>query len=104
MKLGLDFFELLVEALGLNPSHLKDLDCVEGLLLVGHYYPSCPEPEWTLGGSNHTDGSFITIPLQDQKGGLQILRKNQWVNVPPVHGALVVNVRDLLQASLSYLA
>jgi hypothetical protein len=30
MKLGLILFELLSEALGLNPSYLKDMDFAEG--------------------------------------------------------------------------
>lgn len=104
INLGLTLFELLSEALGLSSSHLKDTDCAEGLLLLGNYYPKCPEPEQSLGASVHTDGSFITILLQDHVGGLQVLLENQWVNVPPIHGALVVNVGDLLQASLFYFA
>ncbi|CAI0420658.1 unnamed protein product [Linum tenue] len=30
-------------------------------------------------------------------GGLQVLHQNQWVDVPPLPGALVVNIGDLLQ-------
>ncbi|KAL5542790.1 hypothetical protein UlMin_010500, partial [Ulmus minor] len=97
MNLGITLFELLSRALGLNPSHLKDMASTEGIFLLGHYYPACPEPELAAATSKHTDGSYITVLLQDQIGGLQALHEDQWIDVPPVHGALVVNIGDLLQ-------
>ncbi|XP_060215883.1 1-aminocyclopropane-1-carboxylate oxidase homolog 1-like [Lycium barbarum] len=96
-KLGYSLFELLSEALGLNPSYLNDMGCSEGLAVLCHYYPACPEPELTLGASKHSDSDFLTVLIQDHIGGLQVLNKNHWVDVPPVPGALVVNVGDLLQ-------
>ncbi|CAA7058073.1 unnamed protein product [Microthlaspi erraticum] len=97
MKLGKLVFELLSEALGLNSNHLKDMDCTNSLLLLGHYYPPCPQPDLTLGLSKHSDNAFLALLLQDHIGGLQVLHDNYWVDVPPVPGALVINVGDLLQ-------
>ncbi|KAI3469730.1 hypothetical protein Pfo_026393 [Paulownia fortunei] len=97
--LGFQLFGLLSEALGLESNRLIDMDCAIGLTFVGHYYPACPQPELTLGASKHTDDGFLTVLLQDQIGGLQICIENQWIDIPPVPGALLINIGDLLQAS-----
>lgn len=100
-KLGILLFKLLSEALGLNPNHLNEIDCSEGLLVLCHYYPACPQPELTLGARMHTDNDFFTVLLQDHIGGLQVLFQDIWIDIPPVPGALVVNIGDLLQARLA---
>ena len=99
MRLGYKLLEFMSEALGLDTNHTKDMDCGEGLLILCHYYPACPQPELTMGSPRHSDNDFLTILQQDQIGGLQVLYQNQWVDVPPVPGALVINVGDVLQVN-----
>ncbi|KAI4319497.1 hypothetical protein MLD38_033086 [Melastoma candidum] len=88
---------LLSEALGLDYDYLESLGCMGSEFLLCHYYPSCPEPELTVGAENHSDPIFMTILLQDDRGGLQILHKGHWFDVSPLKGALVVNIGDMMQ-------
>ncbi|XP_050368650.1 deacetoxyvindoline 4-hydroxylase-like [Argentina anserina] len=96
-KLSVRLFKLLSEGLGLKPDHLIGLDCANGHLVAGNYYPPCPEPELTIDSGEHRDVFFLTILLQDNITALQLLYKNQWIDVPPIPGALVVIIGDFLQ-------
>ncbi|MCC5856035.1 MAG: isopenicillin N synthase family oxygenase [Idiomarina sp.] len=53
----------------------------------------------------HKDPGYITIVTQDEQSGLEVLRDGQgWVAVPPLEGAVVVNIGELLElASDGYL-
>ena len=47
---------------------------------------------------HHTDPGAITLLLQDEHGGLQAYSKtDQWIDVPPQLGTIVVNIGDVMQ-------
>lgn len=70
--------------------------------------PSCAEEEEEGGGEEgegedgdeermglgaHKDFSWVTLVLQDEVGGLEVLNsEGNWIDVPPREGTLVVNV------------
>ena len=74
-------------------------------LLRLNYYPSHDPLAATvkaaasghLGVHHHSDAGALTVLLQDQVGGLEVFRREQWFPVEPVDGALVINIGDIVQ-------
>uniref|UniRef100_A0A0E0I6X7 Isopenicillin N synthase-like Fe(2+) 2OG dioxygenase domain-containing protein n=1 Tax=Oryza nivara TaxID=4536 RepID=A0A0E0I6X7_ORYNI len=65
------------KALGLKQGYLPNIGCNQGQMILCHYYPPCPQPELAIGTTRHSDSSFLTVLLQDQTGGLQVLHNNR---------------------------
>jgi len=63
------------------------------------HYPARADDatELSFGAGTHTDWGALTLLAQDDAGSLEVLdRSGRWIDVPPVDGAFVVNVGDLL--------
>ncbi|KAL7252833.1 hypothetical protein ACSBR1_007398 [Camellia fascicularis] len=94
--------EAILESLGLtetgddNDGILKEFEDGSQLMVV-NCYPSCPEPDLTLGMPAHSDYGLLTLLLQDEVKGLQIQHQGRWVTVEPIPNSFVVNVGDHLE-------
>ncbi|GAA0141060.1 oxidoreductase [Lithospermum erythrorhizon] len=89
--------EGLSEALGLDKDFLDGIECMKSKYFLCLYYPASPEPELTFGSFRHQDATFMTAVLQDNMGGLQVLYQDNWIDVKPIQGALVINIGQLMQ-------
>lgn len=91
--------ELLSEGLGLEANKFKELTFANSRALVGHCYPYCPQPDLTVGIKSHTDPGIVTVLLQNQIPGLQVKHgeAEEWVDVKPLPGGLIINIGDFLQ-------
>lgn len=101
VKLGGRVLKLLSMNLGLQEDFLmKSFGGQEGLgaCLRVNYYPSCPQPDLTLGLSSHSDPGGMTILLPDDHvPGLQVRRVDNWITVKPVPNAFIINMGDQVQ-------
>ncbi|KAM1094937.1 hypothetical protein ACFX2B_009747 [Malus domestica] len=69
-----------------------------GACLRVNFYPKCPQPDLTLGLSEHSDPGGLTLLLPDENvAGLQVRKGENWVTVTPVPNAFIVNVGDQTQ-------
>ncbi|MFV9425043.1 isopenicillin N synthase family dioxygenase [Microbacterium sp. S1037] len=68
-------------------------------------YPGKDDPTPQQGVGAHKDSGVLTLLwVEPGKGGLQVERDGEWVDAPPVPGAFVVNIGELLEyATQGYL-
>ncbi|KAF7848098.1 hypothetical protein BT93_L2297 [Corymbia citriodora subsp. variegata] len=97
-ELVLKLLEAISESLGLERDYISKNLGKHGQHMAMNYYPPCPQPELTYGLPGHTDQGLITILLQDDVPGLQVLRDGKWVAVNPIPNTFIVNIGDQMQA------
>ncbi|CAB4268770.1 unnamed protein product [Prunus armeniaca] len=92
---------IMLASLGISKEDVKwsgpKGDNHEAHVLQLNSYPACPDPDRAMGLVPHTDSTLVTIVHQSKICGLQVFQEGTgWFTVPPVPGAMVVNVGDLM--------
>lgn len=100
-KLAEQLLDLLCENLGLEKGYLKKVFYGSKGPNFGtkvSNYPPCPTPDLIKGLRAHTDAGGIILLFQDDKvSGLQLLKDDQWIDVPPMRHSIVINLGDQLE-------
>ena len=85
-------------ALGAPESYFDDHFGEPSTLLKIVRYPGKDDPTPQQGVGAHKDSGVLTLLwVEPGKGGLQVERDGQWVDAPPVPGAFVVNIGEMLE-------
>src|SRR5690606_34960086 len=95
--LGRRLFGGFALALGLEESYFDSMvSCPPSKLRLIHY-PFDEAARDAPGIGAHTDYECFTILLADQPG-LEVMNDDgEWIDAPPIDGALVVNIGDMLE-------
>ena len=82
-------------SLGLDPQYFRRTYTGRPTLLFRIFeYPAGEGESWGVG--EHTDYGLLTLLAQDENGGLQVKTPDGWIEAPPIEGALVCNIGDML--------
>lgn len=98
-ELSKKLLSLIAEILDLPPDFFEA--CMEQPVTthrILHYSPQSGDTETQIGIGAHTDYGLLTLLHQDQVGGLHVLNavSKEWIHCPPIKGAFVVNLGDML--------
>ena len=99
-RVGHALMEGIGSSLGLPASYFADRYTCEPLTLFRIFnYPGDPKARdegsrWGVG--EHTDYGLLTILKQDDTGGLEVKSGGGWIPAPPIRGAFLCNIGDML--------
>jgi isopenicillin N synthase-like dioxygenase len=104
-QLALELISLCCEGIGADQAILaRHFQRGHTSFLRLNHYPSTDHlaeveapPAGPYGISQHSDAGAITVLLQDEVAGLQVLREDSWEDVTPVADTLTINIGDMLQ-------
>ncbi|GLT84861.1 hypothetical protein SLE2022_030720 [Rubroshorea leprosula] len=96
-ELALRLLDAISESLGLERDYMNSALGKHAQHLAINFYPPCPQPELTYGLPGHADPNVITILLQDDVPGLQVLKEGKWIAVNPIPYTFIVNLGDQIQ-------
>jgi hypothetical protein len=98
--LSLEILELVTKGLGMNMNNFDMYQReIQGLIRSNFYHQidSHDEKEQVLGLKPHMDGSFISLLLQDDVAGLEIMKDGNWFCVKPKENAICIIIGDVLE-------
>jgi len=96
-RLGIALHRPIALDLGLDEHHFDPLLNSPLATLRMLRYPGGDAPSGQIGAGEHTDYGSITLLMGDGEPGLQVRPRNKdWVDVPHVPGAFIVNIADCL--------
>lgn len=97
-RLAGTLFEIVAVANGLPVHYFRSqIDKPIATMRLLHYPPQ-PADTGEFGIGAHRDYEAITILALDQVGGLEVRNQSgQWIDVPPIADAFVVNIGEMLQ-------
>jgi isopenicillin N synthase-like dioxygenase len=97
LGVGRDLLGAFAIALGEDPDTFTRFATKTPSQLRLIYYPHNPDAQDSIGIGAHTDYECFTL-LKPTAPGLEVLNgAGEWIDVPPVPGAFVVNIGDLLE-------
>ncbi|KAK8316995.1 hypothetical protein E1A91_A13G076300v1 [Gossypium mustelinum] len=66
-------------------------------IMIANLYPPWPQPELTMGLAAHTDHGLLTLFIQNDTVGLQVLHKDKWVNIHLIPNSFLANIGDHIE-------
>ena len=96
-RLGVDLHHAIARDLGLEERYFDPAFTAPLATLRLLHYPAGTRDGNAIGAGAHTDYGSVTLLMTDGEAGLQVRpRGGDWIDVPHVPGAFVVNIGDCL--------